>query len=126
MTPIEQFMAQYFRDRTELILAEIERRSPHRQKYFASDCRWDSRKGTIESSQSEQITSVSQADGETLVVTTGKKQDTIFFPLRYHLRPNGETWLIYQVEFQCPGCHGTGIALQGSGACQICGGKGWK
>ena len=126
MTTIEHFMSQYFRDRTELILAEIERRSPHRQKYFAADCRWDSRKGTVESSHSEQVVSVSEADGETLVVTTGQKQDTIFFPLRYHLRPDGASWLIHQVEFQCPSCRGSGIAVHSSGACVICSGKGWK
>ena len=125
MTPIEQFMSEYFRDRTELILAEIERRSPHRQKYFVADCRWDSRKGTVESSQSEQIVSVSEADGETVVVTSDKKQGTIFFPLRYHLRPNGASWLIHLVEFQCPSCHGSGIGVHGGGACVICGGKGW-
>ena len=99
MIPVEQFMAQYFRDRTRLIQAEIELRSPHRQKYFASDCRWDSRQGTVESSQAEQIVSVSQADAETVVVTTGKHHKTTFFPLRYHLRPSGDGWLIHQVEW---------------------------
>jgi hypothetical protein len=67
MTPTK-FMAEYFRDRTELILTEIERRSPHRQKYFTSDCRWDSRRGTVESSQAERILDVSEAGDEVLVV----------------------------------------------------------
>lgn len=127
MTPIK-FMAQYFRDRTELIVMEIERRSPHRQQYFSPECAWDSRKGTIESSQSEKILEVSEAGDEVLVVTSGKSQDSIAFPLRYHLRPNGEDWLIQQVEFRCPGCHGTGKTLTGEAdsSCKFCGGKGWR
>ena len=126
MTPTK-FMAQYFQDRTDLIVQEIERRSPHRQKYFGSDCVWDSRRGTVESSQAEKILEVSESDGETLVVTSGTSQDSIAFPLRYHLRPNGESWLIFQVEFRCPGCHGTGkSAIGDSGSCQFCGGRGWK
>ncbi len=128
MTSVEQFIAQYFEDRTKLIIAEIERRSPHRQNYFDSGCRWDSRQGTVESSQAEKILSVSQAGSETLVVTTGRSHNSITFPLRYHLRPKGGTWLIHQVESQCPACHGTGEGHCGeeSGGCRFCGGKGWK
>jgi hypothetical protein len=129
MTSIEQFFAHYFLDRTKLIQEEIEFRLPHRQSYFAPDCRWDSRQGTVESSQAEQIVSVSQADGETVVVTTGKHHKNTSFPLRYHLRPNGDSWLIHDVEFACPGCHGTGRAQHGDTTdepCRFCGGKGWK
>jgi hypothetical protein len=127
MTPIK-FMAQYFRDRTELIIAEIERRSPHRQQYFAADCVWDSRRGTVESSQAEKVLDVTEAGDEVLVVTTGRSHDSIAFPQRYHLRPKGDSWLIQQVETRCPGCHGTGKSAHGDpdGTCRFCGGKGWK
>ena len=127
MTPIK-FMAQYFRDHTELIVAEIERRSPHRQQYFSSECEYDSRKGTIESSQSEKILEVSEVGDEVLVVTTGSSQNSIAFPLRYHLRVRGESWLIHQVEFRCPGCNGTGKSriIQDNSSCQFCNGKGWR
>ena len=104
MIPVEQFMAQYFQDRTRLIQAEIESRSPHRQKYFASDCRWDSRQGTVESSQAEQIVSVSQADEETVVVTTGKHYKTSFpIAVSFASEPSGDGWLIHQVESGCRG-----------------------
>jgi hypothetical protein len=128
MTAIEQFMARYFEDRTKLIAEEIEHRSPHRQEYFDSGCRWDSRQGTIESSQAEKVLSVSEANGETLIVTTGRSQGKFTFPLRYHVRPKGDTWLIHQVESQCPACHGTGDAQCGeeSGRCRFCDGRGWK
>ena len=124
MTSIEQFMAQYFLDRTKIKQAEIELLSPHRQSYFASGCRWDSRQGVLESSRAEKIVSVSQAETVALVTTTGLHNNNTF-PLRYHLHPTGDGWVIHDVEFQCPGCHGTGIGVHGGG-CQICGGKGWK
>src|SRR5262245_19680110 len=97
MTPTK-FSAEYFQARTELILAEIERRSPHRQKYVAADCRWDSRRGTVESSQAERILEVSEQGEEVLVVTSGSSANKIAFPLRYHLHRNAEGWLIHQVE----------------------------
>jgi hypothetical protein len=126
MTPIK-FMAQYFGDRTELIIAEIDRRSPHRQQYFDAACKWDSRRGTVESSQAEKILEVSESGNEVLIVTSGKSHESIAFPQRYHLRPKGEAWLIHQVETQCPGCRGRGKAPGGDGGdCQFCGGKGWK
>ena len=127
MTPIK-FMGQYFGDRTELIRAEIERRSPHRQTYFAPDCRWDSRRGTVESSQAEKILEVSQTGEDVMVVTTGRSANDIAFPLRYHLHPNGESWLIHKVESRCPGCHGSGKAPHGNigDSCPFCEGKGWK
>ena len=118
---IDQFMARYFEDRTKLKQAEIEMQLPHRRSYFASDCQWDSRTGVVESSRAERIVGVSQTNDETLVTTTGLHT----FPLRYHLRATGDSWLIHQVQFQCPGCHGRGTAYHG-GDCLICGGKGWK
>lgn len=127
MTPIK-FMAQYFRDRTELIIAEIERRSPHRRQYFATNCTWDSRRGTVESSQAEKILEVSEVGDEVLVVTSGTSHNSIAFPQRYHLRANNETWLIHQVEMRCPPCHGTGKSpyANADSSCQFCSGKGWK
>jgi hypothetical protein len=86
MIPIDQFMAQYFEDRTKLKQAEIEMQAPHRRSYFAVGCRWDSRQGVVESSRAEQILGVSQAGDEALVVTTGLHNNNTF-PLRYHLRP---------------------------------------
>jgi len=128
MRPVERFLVHYFRERTGLCQAEVERRSAHRQNFFASDCDWDSRQGEVEGSQAETIVSVSNTDDETLVITTGLHSHEKF-PLRYHLRPKGDSWLIHDVEFQCLHCHGTGRARSGdirSGHCQICGGKGWQ
>ena len=64
-------MGHYFRDRTELIKAEIERRSPHRQTYFAADCVWDSRRGTVESSEAERVLDVSEVGDEVIIDTSG-------------------------------------------------------
>lgn len=125
MTP-HTFMAAYFKDRTALILSEMERRLPHRRAYFASDCRWDSRSGAVESSEAERILDVSEADGGVLVVTTGSSANKIAFPLRYHLRRNGESWVIHQVETRCPCCSGSGKVQEDGVDCPLCKGRGWN
>ncbi len=123
-----QFLREYFQARTDQIKAEIERRSPFRQKYFAADCLYDSRRGIVESSQAENILDVSEVDGEVLVNTTGTSANKMAFPLRYHLRRNGESWLIHQIEFRCSACNGTGKSpyAESGTACQFCDGKGWR
>lgn len=123
MTPVEQFFAEYFKERTAFYEKEIELLAPLRQRFFAPDCLYDSRRGMVEHSRAERILSVSQSDGETLVVTTGKHRSGTL-PLRYHLQPSGDSWRIHHVEFECPGCHGTGGDTNDH--CVICGGKGWK
>jgi len=129
MIPIEQFMAEYFRERTRLCHAEIELLAPLRQAYFTTDCTFDSRRGNVEHSQAERILSVSHGDTETLVITTGFFEN---FLVRYNLRPSGDNWAIHHVDFRCTGCQGTGKARHGSTPeaqreqqCVICGGRGW-
>lgn len=133
MTPIEDFMARYFRERTELIAVEIERRLPYRRKYFTEECSWESRRGAVEASRAEQILAVSQHAEEALVVTSG---DTVKIPSgettkevpfqrRYRLRPSGETWLIHKVEVMCLACKGTGKTPAGH-TCPLCKGHLWK
>jgi hypothetical protein len=114
MTPIEQFMAEYFRERTKLYRAEIELLKPLRQAYFTPECSFDSRRCSVERSEAERIVSVSQGEGETLVITTGLFRTV---PLRYHLRPTGDSWAIHHVAFKCSSCQGD--------QCVICGGRGW-
>jgi hypothetical protein len=126
MTTIEQFMTDYFRERTKLYRAELELLAPLRQAYFTPDCRFDSRQGSVERSEAEKIVSTSQEGEEILVIATSRhgRDDKLARTLRYHLHQNGESWRIHQVELECPSCHGTGMAL--SEHCRFCGGKGWR
>ena len=122
MQPIEQFFAEYIRERSAFYQTELELLRPIRQRFFSPDCIYDSRQGMVEHSNAERILSVSQADGETLLETTGKHRSEKL-PLRYHLRPSGDSWRIHQVEMQCP-CRGDGGTP--SRDCRFCDGKGWR
>ena len=119
MILVEQFFAEYVRERTAFYQTEIELLAPLRQSFFAPDCLYDSRQGMVEHSRAERILSVSLSDGGTLVETTGKHSSEKL-PLWYHLRPSGDSWRIHQVEMQCR-CRGTGASAD----CPFCGGKGW-
>ena len=122
MKPVEQFFTEYVRERSVFYQAELELLRPIRQRFFSTDCAYDSRQGMVEHSNAERILSVSQADGETLLETTGK-HNSEKLPLRYHLRPSGDSWRIHQVEMQCP-CRSAGGTP--SHDCRFCGGKGWR
>ena len=64
MIPVEQFFAEYVRERTAFYQTEIELLAPLRQRFFAPECLYDSRQGMVEHSKAERILSVSQSDGE--------------------------------------------------------------
>jgi len=115
--PVETFMRTYFRARTANCRKELKLIAPLRKKFYAADCTWDSRRGTIERSESEVIVAVSSSDSEATVITSGFSS----FRLRYHLRPGGQSWLIHCVEFECSVCHGNSEIKH----CFLCEGKGW-
>jgi hypothetical protein len=124
MQTIEDFMREYFHAR----LAEEERylasRAPYRQRFFTGDCQWDNRARSLEIIKSEQIEGVNQGDTETLVITAYKiawrADDPKRHRLRYHLKPEGHSWLIRYVELACPLCQGLG-----GSDCMYCKGKQW-
>jgi hypothetical protein len=99
-------------------------RLPFRQKFFSSDCWWDSRGGTLEMMESERIVSTDGSDLEAMVITA---YNIPFFASgakthrrRYHLKATGGNWLIWLVENECPACNG-----QGDESCIYCKGKHW-
>ena len=121
----EEFMREYFRERTEVTRAEIARRQPFRQKFYLEDCKFDSRNGAIAQSEAEQILSVTSFEEGTEVITTGIGTDQRTWRLRYQLQAIGDLWLIKRVQMECGICHGTGKRKQGAVDCPICKGKGW-
>ena len=118
-------MHEYFRERTESIRAELVQREPFRQKFYAVNCAYDSQRGAVELSESEEIVEVRCSnDGEAHVITSsgiGNHQRRV----RYHLQPVGDRWLIRAGEIECGICHGTGKAKNGTTDCMVCKGKGW-
>ena len=124
MQPIKEFI----RDLFSASLAEEKKmlasRSPYRQKFFSSDCRWDSRAGALEMIETERIVGIDESDLEARVITA---YDVTFYASgvktcrrRYHLKAIGDNWLIWLVENECPACNG-----QGNQSCIYCKGKHW-
>ena len=117
MQTVEEFMADFFQARTAQLQSEAENRTAFRQRFYAQDCNWDSRAGSVERSANERDVDVSTSDDVTYVVTEG----TDPWPeLRYHVHFVNGAWLIARVDGQCFACCG------GIGATEcICKGTGW-
>lgn len=125
MKTLEQFLSEYFQERTIFYEASGKIFEPIHRRFFApGSSNAIISEDRVERSRSEKILSVSQADGEIIVVTSGMPDDSNEWPLRYHLRPNRDSWQIQAVEWECLGCSGTG-KLCGE-LCFLCGGKGWQ
>jgi hypothetical protein len=51
-TAVEQFIADYFRERTSALRLRLEVHHRFWQRFYDSQCHWDSRRGVIEKSES--------------------------------------------------------------------------
>ena len=97
---VEQFIYECFRARTATLKMVLEIRRDYRQRFYHGECRWDSRRGTVEKSESEKIVSVSPSDIGAAVVTTG---DDGVFRSRYDVRVSGKSWVIREIDVEYPG-----------------------
>ena len=123
MQKAEIFIREFFRARIVEERRIQESRAPFRRKFFTDNCRWDSRSGTLEMMQSEEVVSVEATESEPKIITAynipyagGFRRNR----LRYHLRPVKDAWLIRFVERECPACAG-----HGDDTCAYCKGKHW-
>ena len=98
MIPLDQFMREYFRERTETVRTEIARREPFRQKYYAADCHFDSRRESVAQSEVEDVLSITSRDTEAEVITTGFGSARSRWRLRYHLQSVGDRWIIKRAD----------------------------
>src|SRR5476649_2042879 len=112
MQPIEEFIQDLFLARIAEEKRALASRASYRQKFFSSDCWWDSRSGTLEMIESERIVSTNGFDLDARVITA---YDVPFYASgakthrrRYHLKATGGNWLIWLVENECPACNGQG------------------
>ena len=106
METIEQFMIEFFRGR----IADAGR-------FLAVGCHWDGH-ASPEDAAGELIVSINHTSAGAVVVS---RPLTSLRALRYHLRQERDGWLIWNIESECPGCHGT----PGDVECDFCGGQGW-
>src|ERR1700722_6286405 len=110
----EEFIREYFRERTERIRAELVNREPFRKKFYASDCLFDSRRNDVEFSEGEEILEVLQSNaGKVQVITRKPPVLGRHLRARYHLKASGDAWLIFTGEFECGICHATGKKKDG-------------
>jgi hypothetical protein len=124
MEPVEDFMRKFFRARIAEEKRILASGAPFRQKFYTVDCQSDSRAGTLEMLQSEEIIGVSGSDLEPTIITVATVTFCPPIPqthrLRYHLKAVSDSWLIWQVESECRYCGG-----HGDERCIFCKGKHW-
>jgi hypothetical protein len=118
MQTVQEFMSEFFRERTAEIRKELKRRAVSRRKFYSDACLWDSRSDAVERSESERIEHIWESNAEARVVT---HERGLLPRLCYHLKKNGERWLIHYVSTECPNCRGK----LGITSCFACMGKGW-
>ena len=71
----------------------------------------------------ERILSVEDTGSIVMVITSGLPS-SIPKRYRYHLKKSATTWLIFEREWECIVCAGSG--RQSDSPCDICHGTGWK
>jgi hypothetical protein len=114
---VEQFMSNFFRERTTALKMVLENRRDYRLRFYCNECDWDSHRGVVEQSEAEEIVSVSPSDIGADVVTTGHG----VYQSRYQVKSSGETWLICAMDLECGHCRVFGASTE----CSRCGGTGW-
>jgi hypothetical protein len=125
MQSVEDFMRRLFDEKIELEKQRLARLAPFRRKFFMPDCDYGTRPGMLEQFQSEKVQSISVSGSVAEVITT---QDAVYvrpgslFDMRYLLRANGDSWLIYEIDLRCCSCDGQ----PGKDACPCCHGTGWR
>jgi hypothetical protein len=116
----EEFMQQYFDARLVQEMRERQSRVPFRERFYAADCRWDSRDSSLGMFQSETILRVVSTESTAEVVSTRTLRCDAH-QLRYHLNRHGNSWLITSVDLWCRSCGGEA----GRADCKVCRGVGW-
>lgn len=124
MKDIRAFMQELFAARIAEEKQILASRIPYRQKFFTSDCDWDSHAGVLKVIETEAIVSIEGSDSEPIVITSFNwLLPSVKFQehrRRYHLKAAGDSWLIWLVQDECLMCHG-----KGDGSCLSCKGKHW-
>jgi len=122
MQTVDEFMQDYFAARLADHQLELARRAPFWHKFHTPDCLWDSRAGTSEMMQSEQVDIITVSGDTAEVITTRNTfRQHLQHGLRYHLTSTGSRWQIQSVDLWCSACRGNA----GNNQCIFCHGTGW-
>jgi hypothetical protein len=114
---IENFMTYHFRERTEALKKEMEIHAEYAKRFYAPECDWNRWVVSVQWSEAEKIMNIADAEGEVQVITDNVHSQRS----RYHLRPAGQSWLIWEVDMECPVCRHQGRTAD----CFWCGGTIW-
>ena|SRR5258708_781387 len=108
MKPVDQFMQEFFEERAQF----------HR-KYF------ELFGGALNPEmEMERLESARSFDSFALAVTR-IDGGSHYVRHRYRLRPEGQSWIIEKISYQCGRCRGTGKHPDTGEACTKCKGEGW-
>jgi hypothetical protein len=113
---IEQFMMDHFRARTTLQKKEVEIHGDYAKRFYSPEYDW-TRREFVQGREAERIVSVMPVSTGAHVITSG-----VPLWLRYHLRPVGQSWLIWEVDLECINCYAQGRSPD----CFLCGGTIWE
>jgi hypothetical protein len=114
---VERFMTDHFRERTISRGKELEIETDYVRRFYRpgfDGARWVP---PAEASEAETLLGVEAVDMGVRVITSGAHSKR----LRYHLRPVGQSWLIWDVDVECVFCSQKGPNPN----CFWCGGTIW-
>lgn len=114
---IEQFMADYFRDRTLAWKKEAQIYGDYVKRFYSPECDWSRWVVSGQRSETEGILNIVLVDAGAQVITRDFTRER----MRYNLRPAGQSWLIGEVDNECPVCYRQGRSAD----CFWCGGTIW-
>lgn len=115
---IEQFMSELFRERQSSWKKQAKIHSKYWHRFYSPDCAWERPDETLASVYAEEIETITSSSTEVLVTTRDKSP----WEHRYHLRPSGQSWLVWEVDLACPSCK---LGIEINPKCFLCGGTGW-
>jgi len=103
----------------EELKKEMKIHADYAKRFYSPECDWARWAVSVQGSQSEKLVNMVLADAGVNVITRGFNNS---HRLRYHLRATAQSWLIWNVDIECPVCY-----LRGSSAdCFWCGGTIWE
>ena len=102
---IDQFMIDYFRERTDSRKRELEIYAPLASRFYGPECEWTRWVPSVKASAAERVLNVLPANAGTYVITHGHLGG---LERRYELRPARQGLLIWEVNLECPLCHRQG------------------
>jgi len=114
---IEQFMADHFRERTATLQMEMKIHANYAKRFYSPEFDWSRFVVSVQGSEAERVVNVVLVKTGAQVIT----RDFCIWGLRYNLRPGGQSWLIWEVDSECPECNRKGR----SNDCFWCGGTIW-